>query len=296
MLLPILSLLSEPNSPDIEQGVSTPSPDFWTPGTIALCMIGLSILIVWLLGYDGFGALRNAPVRRNRMFGFLPVILLSVWLLLMMGINLVITTVFGTASELFRQVLSYPAMVFLEIGLIVVMLIIAQQTFARRLKGFGLNARTIRKDAGFALVYLLAVYPLILVALWVVLTLGRFVKEDFNLEVHQSLTLLTENGNLALTVLIILFATVIVPVFEEMLFRGFVQTSIRSLTQNPWVGILLTSVLFALLHPMTHAAALFCLSCGLGYAYERSGSLFRPIFMHIFFNGFSVLMTLWIGS
>jgi membrane protease YdiL (CAAX protease family) len=34
------------------------------------------------------------------------------------------------------------------------------------------------------------------------------------------------------------------------------------------------------------------LSCGLGYAYERSGSLLRPILMHIFFNSFSVVMTL----
>jgi membrane protease YdiL (CAAX protease family) len=34
------------------------------------------------------------------------------------------------------------------------------------------------------------------------------------------------------------------------------------------------------------------LSIGLGYAYERSGSLLRPILMHVFFNGFNIAMSL----
>ncbi|MFZ9024246.1 MAG: type II CAAX prenyl endopeptidase Rce1 family protein [Anaerohalosphaeraceae bacterium] len=49
---------------------------------------------------------------------------------------------------------------------------------------------------------------------------------------------------------------------------------------------------FAILHTPTHIPALFILSVGLGYAYERSGSLLRPILMHIFFNGLSITMTL----
>jgi membrane protease YdiL (CAAX protease family) len=67
---------------------------------------------------------------------------------------------------------------------------------------------------------------------------------------------------------------------------------LRSLSDSPWVAIVFTSVFFAILHPPTHIPALFMLSCGLGYAYERSGSLLRPILMHIFFNSFSVVMTL----
>jgi membrane protease YdiL (CAAX protease family) len=30
----------------------------------------------------------------------------------------------------------------------------------------------------------------------------------------------------------------------------------------------------------------------LGYAYEKSGSLFRPIFMHVFFNGMTMAFQL----
>ncbi|MHC5083523.1 MAG: lysostaphin resistance A-like protein, partial [Planctomycetota bacterium] len=70
------------------------------------------------------------------------------------------------------------------------------------------------------------------------------------------------------------------------------QTSIRSLTGSSAIAILISSALFVILHQPHHWLALMALSYGLGYAYERSGSLLRPILMHIFFNGFSVTLTL----
>lgn len=292
-ILSLLSLIADPNSRQIDSAASTRPEAFWSPLAVVVCAVGLSILFTWLGRYGGFSALRHAPMRRNRMVGFVPIILLVVWLMLMMVISQLIKTFFGSKSEFFQQALSYPAMLLLELALIGVMLVIARVTFARRLKGFGLDVRTAGKDAGFAVVYLLAVYPLILLALWAVLTIGRLVNENFGLEVHQSLTFLSENTHIGVQILAVIFAVVVVPIFEEMLFRGFLQTSIRSVTQSPWAAIVMTSLLFAILHPMTHIPALFCLACGLGYAYERSGSLYRSIFMHIFFNGFSVAATFW---
>lgn len=292
-ILSLLSLIADPNSRQIDSAASTPPEAFWSPLAVVVCVVGFSILFTWLGRYGGFSALRYAPMRRNRMGGLVPVILLVMWLMLMMVISQLIKTFFGSKSEFFQQALSYPAMLLLELALIGVMLVIARLTFARRLKGFGLDVRTVGKDAGFAVVYLLAVYPLILLALWAVLTIGRLVNENFGLEVHQSLTFLSENTHIGVQILAVIFAVVVVPIFEEMLFRGFLQTSIRSVTQSPWAAIVMTSLLFAILHPMTHIPALFCLACGLGYAYERSGSLYRSIFMHIFFNGFSVAATFW---
>jgi hypothetical protein len=91
---------------------------------------------------------------------------------------------------------------------------------------------------------------------------------------------------------------VIAPVFEEVLFRGFLQSALRSAGVNRWAVIAFVSVFFAFLHypNYSHMLALFFLSLGLGYAYEHSGSLFRPILMHVFFNGFSVAVTLWVSA
>jgi membrane protease YdiL (CAAX protease family) len=286
-LLSLLALTTDPNSLRPESAVPTPPEVFWTPGTAMICAMGLSLLISWQGAYGGFAALQRAPVRRNRMVGLEPVILLSVWLLSMMGIGLAINHGFA-ASGGSREGLMYPAIFLLDVLLIAAMLLIARRTFARRLKGFGLSMRTLGKDAGWAAVYLAAVYPLVIGSIWGVLTVGRFIKDDFAIEVHESLTFLSGNTNLFLQILAVAAVVVVVPVFEEMLFRGFLQTAIRSVTQSPWTAIVLTSALFSILHPPTHIPALFCLSCGLGYAYERSGSLFRSIFMHILFNGLSV--------
>jgi len=41
-----------------------------------------------------------------------------------------------------------------------------------------------------------------------------------------------------------------------------------------------------------HWPALLVLSMSMGYAYEKSGSLFRPIFIHSIFNATSIIATL----
>lgn len=285
----LLLSINDPNSLNAQTAITAPV-DFWTPGGMLFCATGLSILIVWLLRYGGFSALRQAPVRRNRLFGFEAIVLFSVWLFSTLAAGLVIEALFAGTSMLLHEALTYSVNALLDIGLIAVMAVMAHFMFAHRLKGFGLRVRMVGKDVAFALIYLLAVYPLILFSLWVVLSVGRFIAKDFDIQVHQSLTFLAENGNPALTMLVVITVLVIVPIFEEMLFRGFFQTTIRSATHSPWSAIILTSVFFAFMHypNWTHMLALFFLSCGLGYAYERSGSLTRSILMHIFFNGISV--------
>jgi membrane protease YdiL (CAAX protease family) len=78
-----------------------------------------------------------------------------------------------------------------------------------------------------------------------------------------------------------------------MLFRGMFQTLLRSYTGRPWSAVIIASMVFAVFHENPqHWPALFALSLCLGYSYEKSGSLFRPIFLHSIFNALSVLSSL----
>jgi membrane protease YdiL (CAAX protease family) len=102
---------------------------------------------------------------------------------------------------------------------------------------------------------------------------------------------------LALRILIVAGTVVIVPLFEELLFRGLIQTMIRSVLSEigkpVWMAIALSSVLFAIMHEEPgHYPALFILGATMGYAYEKSGSLLRPIFIHSIFNGVMLAATL----
>ena len=107
------------------------------------------------------------------------------------------------------------------------------------------------------------------------------------------MTAITDTPYLILKVLFFCAFTVDVPIFEEMLFRGILQSMIRRYLGSPWAAILISSVIFALMHPYwMHLPALFMLSLGMGYAYERSGSLVRPIFVHAIFNSASITAAL----
>lgn len=100
----------------------------------------------------------------------------------------------------------------------------------------------------------------------------------------------------AITAFLIIF---LVPIMEEVMFRGFLQTWINKiLGKNKALGI--TSVIFALFHfspsqgqnNIELILSLFTLSCFLGFIYERQQSLWAPIGLHITFNAISVLALL----
>jgi membrane protease YdiL (CAAX protease family) len=56
-----------------------------------------------------------------------------------------------------------------------------------------------------------------------------------------------------------------------------------------WIGIILTSALFALVHPLWTTPLIFVLAVGLGYVYERTGKLWVPMTVHATFNMISTI-------
>lgn len=266
---------------------------FGDPAVLILCGLGFGVLLLWLNHYDGIYALERAPIRRNRINPVIPLVFLLLWLLLMAASVQLTELLFEEADSFAAEMTSYILNAASETLLILMMLVVAYFLFARGLRGLGLRISAIGRDAKWSLAYLLAIYPLIFVGLWLILLAGRFVKgPDFTIERHESIELLTSTDSVQMRLFVAVFAVVIVPVFEELLFRGYMQTVLTTRTRNPWLAIGLTSLFFSVLHPWQHQVGLFFLSCGLGYAYERSGSLFRPILMHAFFNGLSVAINL----
>jgi membrane protease YdiL (CAAX protease family) len=71
-----------------------------------------------------------------------------------------------------------------------------------------------------------------------------------------------------------------------------VDARMRDSAAMRWVAIIITSLVFAVIHPLWTAPLIFLLSVCLGYAYERTGSLWVPIVMHAMFNTSSTLMFL----
>ncbi len=84
------------------------------------------------------------------------------------------------------------------------------------------------------------------------------------------------------------------PIYEELVFRGFIQTILLRRLHRPGVAIVVTSVLFALMHWTAvdpHGlVGLFALSLALGVVMERSGSITGPVVLHGLFNAGNIAL------
>jgi membrane protease YdiL (CAAX protease family) len=100
-------------------------------------------------------------------------------------------------------------------------------------------------------------------------------------------------GDTRLVGLITLSACVIAPVTEEVLFRGtFYPTLARSFGRGP--AAIACALFFALVHDrFSDVPGLTVLALCFTLAYELTGSLLVPVFMHATFNGFSLLVMWW---
>lgn len=86
------------------------------------------------------------------------------------------------------------------------------------------------------------------------------------------------------------------PVIEELMFRGFLQSWLRPRLGTK-AAILISALCFALFHfaatqsygNLSIIVTLFGFSCFLGFIYERQGSLYASIGLHMAFNTASVL-------
>ncbi len=76
---------------------------------------------------------------------------------------------------------------------------------------------------------------------------------------------------------------------EEMLFRGLLQ-DVLSRWLNPWIALVLASVLFGLLHLITPTYAVLAALMGayLGWLYVRSGNLLVPVVAHALYDFFAL--------
>jgi membrane protease YdiL (CAAX protease family) len=272
------------------------SASYVTDINFIICTAGILLFGGWLLKTSlGRKALSDSMPRRNNMPPYLPFVPLFIWA----GT----TSLAGSITEKLLPDLQDWQRAFLDnvilcAGAIIAMMVIiflARTSFARRLKGFGLNIRTIYKDFPAALLNLFSVWPLVAVILLLTIRIGTFIwGQDFEIQPHEELETMRAYSQLPVRILIVVTAVAIVPAFEEMLFRGLFQTMLRSILLKPWLSIAISSGLFALAHANAgHWPALFVLSLSMGYAYEKSGSLLRPIFIHSLFNATSVIGTLY---
>lgn len=91
--------------------------------------------------------------------------------------------------------------------------------------------------------------------------------------------------------LLVVAMAVIVPIYEELMFRGFMWTGLASSPLGVWRASVLTSVIFAMIHAqygLVEWVEIFALAMLFSFARIRSGSLLLPISLHIINNSLAM--------
>lgn len=91
--------------------------------------------------------------------------------------------------------------------------------------------------------------------------------------------------------LLILAMVVFAPIYEEVIFRGFMWTGLASSRLGIWGASIVTSVVFAVIHMqygVVELVGIFCLAMLFSYGRIISGSLVLPIVLHIINNGLAM--------
>ncbi len=89
----------------------------------------------------------------------------------------------------------------------------------------------------------------------------------------------------------ILVGSILVPIAEELFFRGFLFTTLRKRT-NFWISAILSAVCFGLVHG-DPIAIIYAFVLGLIFAatYERSKSIYISILLHMLINFISTMVS-----
>ncbi|MEJ2648946.1 MAG: hypothetical protein P8016_11125, partial [Sedimentisphaerales bacterium] len=201
-----------------------------SPADAVIYTAGLSLFTYWIYKtWFGRKALEDSAFRRNNMPLLLPLVLIF-GIFLAIGLLNSLALFLSRNLENWQQVfLSQITTAIVGIVAIVVILRIVKIYFVRGVRGFGLNVRTIPKDLVAAFLYLLAILPVMDIALYVIQTVNKLIYgPEYIIPTHVELQSIMENPNLAVRIAIAISVVAVTPVLEEMLFRGLFQTAIRS--------------------------------------------------------------------
>ncbi len=142
--------------------------------TGVICLTGVIIFAIWLLKTSwGRKALADSRPRRNNMPFYLPFVPLFIWVTAGSLAIAIAAKLTGNLQQWQKAFLDNLIYFVTAIAVTIIVIILARATFARRLKGFGLNVRTIHKDFFTAVINLLATWPLVIAAMIVTISLGR---------------------------------------------------------------------------------------------------------------------------
>ncbi|MFQ6040529.1 MAG: lysostaphin resistance A-like protein [Candidatus Poribacteria bacterium] len=157
------------------------------------------------------------------------------------------------------------------------------------LTALGFTSNNLIRNIIFAILMTILLLVAEQVIINLIMYIGKFfstvdIEKLIQQEAQQQLKIIPTSASDPLMILAVFVLLVLVPVSEEMLFRGIAYVAIRDRLGKTW-GLLLSAILFASLHGLVfHFVPVLLLGLGLAYIYERTHSLIPCIVVHFLIN------------
>lgn len=272
---------------------------------IALIWTMIAVASAWNKGlFNPFTLVRHSPINGlDVLIGFgifvITQVLIMPWLI-------VFGTYLVTGQEIVFENLTRTKKSWLEISLLVgayIPLVLFYFYYLSRDKQasiFGDGSTPWYRHFLLGTATWLVIFPVVLfwgelIDILILLYLHRSPLEQLPVEMFRS-----ASSNPLLAVIMGLAIFGLVPFAEEFLFRGLLQSWLKTKFHSPIWGIIVAALIFAIFHysssqgvtNIQFLTSLFLLGCFLGFLYERQRSLWASIGLHSTFNAVSVFLVI----
>ena len=173
-----------------------------------------------------------------------------------------------------------------------VLAVVASFGLARRAFGVSLYELGVRRHVGppaplLALGAWMACFPLVAVANLVNRELAPWLLDESSVARQDYLERFLSEEGVASSGAVWLCMVVVIPVVEELIFRGALYGGLRRVMPLP-AAMILSGVVFGGVHDGVAMLPAATLGVLLAWLYERTGSLVVPSLAHMFQNGFTL--------
>ena len=156
---------------------------------------------------------------------------------------------------------------------------------------FGLKCVSPLRAVGIAAVLVLLLLPLFMIITVIAYQfIGEHAEQQELVKIYEQAT---KSGNRQIIWQVLVAAVIIAPITEEILFRGYFYPVLKRIA-GPLPAAFGVSLLFGAIHDNALGMpGLTLLALALTLAYEWSGSILVPMFMHAWFNGVTLFAMWW---
>ncbi|MCG8407417.1 MAG: CPBP family intramembrane metalloprotease [Phycisphaerales bacterium] len=173
----------------------------------------------------------------------------------------------------------------------VILSLIGWDRFRRNLANWGISFRSMPRQVYRAVICYIAIWPVCYGALYLAIFVHVWLYGDTPPEHTAIETLKGVETPIWIKTATIVSAVGLVPILEELFFRGLLLPALSKWLCSEWNAILLSGLIFGLVHiPLYHhIPALIIFGILLGYVYARTRSLTLVILIHAVFNAKTIL-------